>query len=338
MDISTIQCFVSVARCLNFTKAARECHITQTAMSKKINSLENELGAALFYRDNRQVELTPAGIEFLSRTGVLLEAYADAVYHTQNVANGFESSLKLGIGVYEHLILHNVLSQYASVFPKADIICSQFLYKALAEHLNDRLIDVIISTDQYLQQIPNAEYIVLDERPWRFICSRKHPLASRDNIRLSEFSKECFITMNDGTDEQIRRNYIPHGFTFRRFYRVNSYNTKLLMTRAGLGVSVVPQFVVPYLPKDLCPLDTSPAYRVRKFVAAWLRDNNNPAVKNFTDILASAIGQPDFLQSPPPRYPVRVYWRGFLFSSFLNAPTNICCSPLISYTKPIQRT
>ena len=151
MDISTIRCFVSVARCLNFTKAARECHITQTAMSKKINSLENELGAALFYRDNRQVELTPAGIEFLSRSGVLLEAYADAVYHTQNVANGFESSLKLGIGVYEHLILHNVLSQYASVFPKADIICSQFLYKALAEHLNDHLIDIIISTDQYLQ-------------------------------------------------------------------------------------------------------------------------------------------------------------------------------------------
>ena len=47
MDISTIRCFISVARCLNFTKAARECHITQTAMSKKINSLENELGTAL---------------------------------------------------------------------------------------------------------------------------------------------------------------------------------------------------------------------------------------------------------------------------------------------------
>lgn len=53
MDVQTIQCFVSVARHLNFTKAAQECHISQTAMSKKINSLENELGVVLFYRNNR---------------------------------------------------------------------------------------------------------------------------------------------------------------------------------------------------------------------------------------------------------------------------------------------
>ena len=308
MDISTIRCFISVARCLNFTKAARECHITQTAMSKKINSLENELGTALFYRDNRQVELTPAGIEFLSRSNVLLEAYQDAIYHTQNIAKGFESSLKLGIGVYEHLILHDILAKYADIYPKADIICSQFLYKALAEHLNDRLVDIIISTDQYPYLIPNVEYFSIDDRPWRFICSLRHPLAAREKVALSEFSNEDFITMNDGTDEQIRRNYLPHGFNFRRFYRVNSYNTKLLMTRSGLGISTVPEFVVPYLPKDLCALNTSPPYRVRKFVVAWLKDNNNPAVKNFIDILASFIDKNGILQSPPPRkYPSVVY-------------------------------
>ena len=73
------------------------------------------------------------------------------------------------------------------------------------------------------------------------------------------------------------------------------------MTRSGLGISTVPEFVVPYLPKDLCALNTSPPYRVRKFVVAWLKDNNNPAVKNFIDILASFIDKNGILQPPPPQ-------------------------------------
>lgn len=285
MDIQTIQCFVSVARCLNFTKAADECHITQAAMSKKISSLENELGITLFYRDNRQVELTPAGIEFFSRADTLMEAYNAAILHTKNIANGFESSLKLGIGVYEHLLLHEPLEAYCDANPGTDLCCSQFLYKSLAEHLNDRLIDVMISTDQYLYSIPGVRYHIIDDTPWMFVCSKKHPLASEDVIPLSALSNEAFITMNDGSHEQIRRSYLPSGFDPRRFYRVNSYNTKILTVRANLGVATLPAFTKQYLPPDLCTLNTVPDFRPRKFTVAYLKENANPSVKKFVELL-----------------------------------------------------
>lgn len=292
MDIQTIQCFVSVARCLNFTKAADECHITQAAMSKKISSLEYELGITLFYRDNRQVELTPAGIEFFARANTLMEAYNSAILHTKNIANGFESSLKVGIGVYEHLLLHRPLEVYCNTYPGTDICFSQFLYKPLAEHLTDHLIDVMISTDQYLYSIPGVEYHIIYDAPWRFVCSRKHPFASRTLVPLSELSDYPFITMNDGSHEQIRRSYLPHGFDPKRFYRMNSYNTKILAIRANLGISTLPAFTESYMPSDICFINTTPEFKPRKFVAAYLRGNANPALKKFMNTLLETLDLP----------------------------------------------
>ncbi len=58
--------FVSLADNLSFTKAAQECFIVQTAMSRQIAALEAELGVQLFVRNTRTVELTEAGKEFYS--------------------------------------------------------------------------------------------------------------------------------------------------------------------------------------------------------------------------------------------------------------------------------
>ena len=73
MNIETIRCFISLAECLNFTRAAAKEHITQTAMSRKISSLEKELDVVLLYRDTRQVELTVAGNEFYLKAQELLK-------------------------------------------------------------------------------------------------------------------------------------------------------------------------------------------------------------------------------------------------------------------------
>ena len=52
MNLENMKCFISLAECLNFTRAADKEHITQTSMSRKISSMEEELNVRLFYRDN----------------------------------------------------------------------------------------------------------------------------------------------------------------------------------------------------------------------------------------------------------------------------------------------
>lgn len=79
MDIENIKCFISLAECLNFTKAAEKEHTTQTSMSRKINSLESELHVTLFHRDRRSVKLTSAGTEFYTQAKKLIELYDQSV-------------------------------------------------------------------------------------------------------------------------------------------------------------------------------------------------------------------------------------------------------------------
>lgn len=285
MDIETIKCFIQVAKNLNFTKAAEECHITQTAMSRKISTLEQELGMILFYRDNRQVDLTPAGREFYSNACGLLEYYTAAVIHTQNVANGFESSLKIGIGAYEHVLIHSALEAYCHLYPNSDISCMQFSYRSLAEQLSKHLIDVMVSTDQYLYSVPDIQYVILADEPWKVGCSRLAQLAGSDTIPINELSNYPLISMNDGSHDQIKRSYQYVGFEPCRIYSVNSYSTKILMMQADLGVALLPHYVKDALPTDIKLLSTVPEFTPRKFAVSFLKGNSNPAIPKFIDIL-----------------------------------------------------
>ena len=64
--------FVAVAECLNFTKAAGRCFISQTAMTLQIRSLEEKIGVPLFIRDKHHVELTAAGKVYLNEARAIL--------------------------------------------------------------------------------------------------------------------------------------------------------------------------------------------------------------------------------------------------------------------------
>ena len=72
MNLKQLEYFVAVAELLNFTKAAKKCFISQTAMTQQIRSLEEKVGVALFLRDKHHVELTAAGKIYLNEAKAIL--------------------------------------------------------------------------------------------------------------------------------------------------------------------------------------------------------------------------------------------------------------------------
>src|SRR3954470_10021927 len=73
LGVGPIRAFEAVARRLSFSAAAEELHLTQSAISRQIRALEDELGAALFLRGTRHVELTNAGAALLRAVAPLLD-------------------------------------------------------------------------------------------------------------------------------------------------------------------------------------------------------------------------------------------------------------------------
>lgn len=244
MNIDNIKCFISLAKCLNFTKAAEKEHVTQTSMSRRISSLETELGAPLFYRDNRMVELTAAGKVFYDQAKKLVEFYDQSVYMVQNVNQGFIRELKLGFGLYEDRLLSPFLRHYAAQNAKVRISCMQFRYHQLLDQFQRDLIDVMITSDQFLNEIPtgDTESYLVHEAPWNLGVHRRNPLSDFQEIPAQAMQDQVIITMYEGSAAQIT-DYYRKVFPFRDFIYVNSFSAKVIMIQANLGVGLFPAFI-----------------------------------------------------------------------------------------------
>jgi len=122
MSIQRLPIFLSAAEHLNFTKAAEEHHISQTAVSQQIKQLEKELGFQLFVRGKRGVTLTPAGIEYYRQCKKLMVQYETAVAKGQKVAGGNDKSLTIGYaGAYELWNVTRLIRQFYQAYPETQI-------------------------------------------------------------------------------------------------------------------------------------------------------------------------------------------------------------------------
>ncbi len=287
MDIQKLKYFVSVAKHLNFTKAANDFHIAQTAMSRQIANLESDLGFVLFYRDNRFVELTPAGREFYWEAVFLLDYYEKAVIRAQNAASGIASSIKIGIGSFERALIQPMIKEFSTKYPQVKISCEQYTYLELGSQLNQGLIDIIFCIDKYIIGIQDIEMITISTGLWGVVVSNDHPLASHEYATLDEMRSQTLITMNEGSFDQMKRAHAAIGIFVHDYIQVNSLEAKLLMVEAGLGVAFVPKIIGSMLSDRTTLLDLEFKFAPRKFVAAFLSTNHNPAVKLLLDIVKS---------------------------------------------------
>ena len=115
MDIEYIKRFITVAQCLNFSKAADMLFISQPTLSYSISSLEKKLGTQLLVRNTKTVQLTRAGEMFLPAATEIVERF-------QNIVNEIDTELNLGsdalnIG-YIGPAMDNMLSEWVKKFRK----------------------------------------------------------------------------------------------------------------------------------------------------------------------------------------------------------------------------
>ncbi len=94
-SLTALRAFVAAGRCLSFSRAADELHVTQSAVSRQIRTLEDELGVALFRRLTRRIELTDAGRAYLAN----IEAAFDAIQMATARISGQEPRVTLTISV-----------------------------------------------------------------------------------------------------------------------------------------------------------------------------------------------------------------------------------------------
>src|SRR5260221_12754007 len=97
MELRHFRYFAAVAEHLNYSEASRRLHVAQPAISQTILDLEEEVGAQLFTRSNRKVQLTAAGAVLLAEVQGILERALGARRASQRVARGGVGVIRIGV-------------------------------------------------------------------------------------------------------------------------------------------------------------------------------------------------------------------------------------------------
>ena len=211
----SLQYFCSVAKHLNFSKAAEECHPAQTAMSRSITAMEDELGFRLFDRTRHHVELTPAGAYFLKEAAQIVEQYNFSLQSGREISRSSSTRLDIGFGGYDMNFARFYVSRFMRLPPGVfHRLCRESHYDKIFGSLLSRTCDVIFTAQTRIEDEAAVRQVLVSHSNYIVGVGLCHPLSQYDTITPDQLNGMRFICPVDinGSWEQARIT-INHLFT-----------------------------------------------------------------------------------------------------------------------------
>lgn len=246
VELRQIKYFIEVAKREHVTKAADALHVAQSAVSRALQNLEQELGVDLFIREGRNVRLTPVGRIFLERIQKAVRMIDDAKqvvaeYTDPNcgmVSVGFPSSLAT-------YILPTAISAFRKEYPNAEFQLHQGSYRYLKEsvisgNINMAILGPVPMDDKKLTgTILFTENIVA-------LLPVNHRLAKEKTLNLNDLRDEPFVLFREGF---VLRDVVADackqiGFVPKVSFEGEDIDSIKGLVSGGLGVSLVPEITL----------------------------------------------------------------------------------------------
>jgi DNA-binding transcriptional LysR family regulator len=286
MELRDLQCFLAVAEELSFTKAARRLRVAQPALSLRIKQFEQELGAALFNRTKRKVELSDAGAAMEPRARQILAASHDAASAVRMIAAGQSGIIKIG-AYYSaiYTVLPQIIRRFALEYPHVEIQIKELIVTEQLKLLRQGEIDVgIVRLER-----ADPDIRVLPLLKEDFVCALPidHALASRKKVSLRDLVKESIITLDPQFNADfytaILAAFTVRGLSPRIINKAPDMHLVLGLVSAGLGVSLVPSSIAHINHKYIVFKNLTDKLPEMTIQLAWLGQNGSPIVSHFAE-------------------------------------------------------
>ncbi len=244
MELRQLKYFLATAEELHFRRAAELVHVAQPALSQQIHQLEEEIGVALFERNNRRVSLTPAGRIFYERVKVVVDNACKALQDARSVGRGDAGTLTIGfISTAAMSVLPAVLQFIKERFPSAEID----LRELDPSHQIDALQLGQLDFGFTISEILDEEFLVRRVGREKLIAAL--PAGPRfsalEKVDLKTLAAETTIVPNRysrrGYYETVMVGYRGGGVVPSRIQCVRMIQTSLVLVGAGLGIALVPE-------------------------------------------------------------------------------------------------
>lgn len=293
MTTNQLKYFITVAETLNFTEAGKRHYISQTAITQHIHALEEQLHTKLFNRDRRHVELTPAGEVFLTEARAILERMRIAVIKTEKAANGIIGNLNIGyVKGYENTNFGDVIQNFHEQYPNIYFQLFRKAHLDLMLLLDQKKLDVAINICYNNTEVEGFEQKKLTSIPLYVAMAPSHPYAQLSSIHRHDLKNESFLLTRFYDETLAKKYYIPEqysnsGFSPKVVGQSSDIETLLLLVSSGIGITILPESAIHYVKQAqnivFIPLEGSHEYI--DMVAFWKKENENPALPKFLDLL-----------------------------------------------------
>ncbi len=302
MELRQLRSFLAVARLRHFTRASRELHIAQPALSQQIRRLEAELGVDLLWRTSRRVRLTEAGEVLAVRAQRALAELDSAVAELQELGGLVHGRLTVGaLPAVGPLDPPALLASFHAAHPGLDLFLREETADEVLALLRSDELDLAISFVDPEGSAADVGRVVLFEEELVLVVARDHPLAARDQVRPADLAGEALIVTTPGSAirRTIEQALAATGVSARIAFESNERATLLGLAGRGMGVAVLPRTWVPSHPPsnpgprdaDVVAVSLAPAPLRRPVALVWRRGRRqSPAGEAFVRHLADELG------------------------------------------------
>lgn len=301
-ELQHILAFLKVVELESFHAAAEALNVSQPALSRRIQKLEQALGTSLLSRTTRHVGMTAVGRDFYPQARRLIDDFDHAVFNIKALAEHRIGQITLAcIPTAAFYFLPSVIRDFNAQYPNIrirllDLSANEGLEAVLSGEAD-------VGINMLSGQHPDIEFTPLVVEPFVLACRSDHEFASRKQVRWSELSRHRMIGVGRASGN---RTLIDHELASLEnrptwFFEVQHLSTSLGMVEAGLGVAAVPRLAMPRQAHATLiqrPL-IDPVIRRTLGLVRHRNSHLSPAAERFVDTLLSQWRTPDGGASEP---------------------------------------
>jgi DNA-binding transcriptional LysR family regulator len=242
MEMYQVRYFLSVARTLNFTRAAEECDVAQPSLSRAIKQLEAELGSELFRRERPQAILTELGQRMLPILTRCYESANNAIALAAAVKKGEAGALRVALSPTIELgLLLPRVHELSTIFDGLTLIVRRGSAAETLEFLKTGDADIAIAAAKN-EEAQSLESWSLFDEGFLLSCGRAHRLANRASVGLADLGAERFVLARHGEHaEALAALLRESNVALERCYEVFSDEDLMKLVADGVGVAIVPR-------------------------------------------------------------------------------------------------
>jgi DNA-binding transcriptional LysR family regulator len=241
-----LKAFIAVAELGSFNRAAKALNLSQPALTRRIQKLEEGLGVTLLERSTRHVALTMVGRDFVPKVRRFLDEFETSVLGIRDLggrAGGLVTVASVPTAVF--YFLPRTISRFSDLFPRVRVrildIGANAGLEVVARGEADFGINFIGASH------PEIDFTPMVEDPFVLACRHDHPLADSPHVTWTDLTVQRVITVgrNSGNRALIDNALAQQGQRLSWSYEVTHLSGSLGLVEAGLGVAVLPKLATP---------------------------------------------------------------------------------------------